>query len=145
MVHARCDDLAELSFPERGKEGRAQGGCWTLWPEFPPLIDVLYPTDYTATMKAIQTTEPFRSWFSSLRDARAKARVQARLRNAELGNLGDCAPVGSGVSEMRIHYGPGYRVYFVERGMELVILLVGGDKSTQTKDIKTAQMLARQL
>lgn len=75
----------------------------------------------------------------------AQKRIQARVRSAELGNFGDCEPVGEGVSEMRIHYGPGYRVYFVQRGMEIVILLAGGDKSTQDKDIKTALNLVRQL
>lgn len=75
----------------------------------------------------------------------AQTRIQARVRSAELGNFGDCEPVGEGVSEMRIHYGPGYRVYFVQRGMEIVILLAGGDKSTQDKDIKTALNLVRQL
>ena len=72
-------------------------------------------------------------------------RVQVRIDRAEDGNFGDCAPVGEGVSEMRIHYGPGYRVYFVQRGMEIVILLAGGNKSTQAKDIKAAQEMARQL
>ena len=96
-------------------------------------------------MKTIHTTDVFDKWFSSLRDARAKARIEARIRRAELDNLGDCAPVGEGVSEMRIHYGPGYRVYFTQQGMELIILLAGGDKSTQAKDIKTALELARKL
>jgi putative addiction module killer protein len=72
-------------------------------------------------------------------------RVRVRIDRAEDGNFGDCAPVGEGVSEMRIHYGPGYRVYFVQRGMEIVILLAGGNKSTQAKDIKAAQEIARQL
>ena len=72
-------------------------------------------------------------------------RIQARIDRAEDGHLGDCAPVGEGVSEMRIHYGPGYRVYFSQRGHELVILLAGGDKSSQTKDIKAALDMARQL
>jgi putative addiction module killer protein len=67
------------------------------------------------------------------------------LRRAELGNFGDCEPVGEGVSEMRIHHGPGYRVYWVQRGQEIFILLAGGDKSTQAKDIKTALQLARKL
>ena len=72
-------------------------------------------------------------------------RVQARIDRAEDGNFGACEPVGEGVSEMRIHYGPGYRVYFVQRGMEIVILLAGGKKSTQSKDIKTALEIARQI
>ena len=72
-------------------------------------------------------------------------RIQVRIDRAEDGNFGDCGPVGEGVSEMRIHYGPGYRVYFMQRGMEIVILLAGGDKSTQAKDIKAALKLARQL
>lgn len=96
-------------------------------------------------MKTILTTDIFDSWFSGLRDKQAEKRIQARIRRAELGNFGDCEPVGEGVSEMRIHYGPGYRVYFIQREMEIVILLAGGDKSTQSKDIKTALEIARQL
>lgn len=96
-------------------------------------------------MKIIHTTEIFDAWFTSLRDRQGKLRIQVRIDRAELGNFGDCAPVGEGVSEMRIHVGPDYRVYFVERGMEIVILLAGGDKTTQAKDIKTALQLARQL
>jgi len=93
----------------------------------------------------IRTTEVFDSWFANLRDRRAFHRIQARIDRAESGNFGDCEPVGEGVSEMRIHYGAGYRVYFVQRGAEVVILLAGGDKSTQARDIKTAVELARQL
>lgn len=96
-------------------------------------------------MKAIHTTELFDAWFAGLKDKQAARRVQVRIDRAEEGNFGDCEPVGEGVSEMRIHYGPGYRVYFTQRGMEIVILLAGGDKSTQPKDIKTALELARQL
>ena len=96
-------------------------------------------------MKQVLTTELFVDWFSGLRDIRARVRIQARIDRAELGNFGDCAPVGEGVSEMRIHYGPGYRVYFVQRGFEVVILLAGGDKSSQAKDIKRALDLAREL
>jgi putative addiction module killer protein len=96
-------------------------------------------------MKIIQTTPTFDNWFSSLRDRSVKVRVQMRIDRAELGNFGDCEPVGEGVSEMRIHFGAGYRVYFVQRGYEIVILLAGGDKSTQSKDIKTALELARKL
>lgn len=96
-------------------------------------------------MKVIYSTEVFDTWFSLLRDRQAKLRIQARIDRAELGNFGDCESVGEGVSEMRIHVGPGYRVYFIERGMEIVILLAGGDKSTQTKDIKNALKLAIQV
>jgi putative addiction module killer protein len=89
--------------------------------------------------------ETFDTWFAGLRDIGAARRIQARIDRAEAGNYGDCVPVGEGVSEMRIHVGPGYRVYFVQRGLEIVILLAGGDKSTQAKDIATAKELARQV
>ena len=96
-------------------------------------------------MKTIHTTGAFDAWFSGLKDKQAARRVQVRIDRAEDGNFGDCVPVGEGVSEMRVHYGPGYRVYFVQRGMEVVILLAGGDKSTQSGDIKDALDIARQL
>jgi putative addiction module killer protein len=103
------------------------------------------PKNTLSLMNTIQTTEVFDAWFASLKDRQAMRRVQVRIDRAEDGNFGDCAPVGEGVSEMRIHYGPGYRVYFVQRGMEIVILLAGGNKSTQSKDIKAALEIARQL
>ena len=96
-------------------------------------------------MNSIQTPEIFDDWFVDLKDKQAVRRVQVRIDRAENGNFGDCEPVGEGVSEMRIHYGPGYRVYFVQRGIEIVILLAGGNKSTQSKDIKTALEIARQI
>lgn len=96
-------------------------------------------------MKSIYTTSVFDAWYAALRDRQAARRIQARIDRAEDGNFGDCKPVGEGVSEMRIDHGPGYRVYFVQRGPEIVILLAGGDKSTQAKDIKTALRLAREL
>jgi len=105
----------------------------------------MYPVLYNHAMKTIYTTEAFDRWFAGLRDTQAVRRVQVRIDRAEEGNFGDCVPVGEGVSEMRIHYGPGLRVYFAQRGMEIVILLAGGDKSTQGKDIKAALELARQL
>lgn len=96
-------------------------------------------------MKTILTTTVFDAWYQSLRDRQAARRIQVRIDRAEDGNFGDCQPVGEGVSEMRIHHGPGYRVYFMQRGLEIVILLTGGDKSTQRQDIDAALRLARQL
>ncbi len=96
-------------------------------------------------MKSIRTTEVFDSWFDGLADKMVKLRIQARIDRAELGNFGDSSPVGRGVSEMRIHFGPGYRVYFTQCRDELVILLAGGDKSSQAADIQTAQILAQAL
>lgn len=96
-------------------------------------------------MKTIHKTEKYTDWFSGLRDVKGRARIDARLRHVELGHFGDCEPVGEGVSELRIHFGPGYRVYFVQRGLEVVILLGGGDKSSQQKDIKAALKLAREI
>ncbi len=93
----------------------------------------------------IRKTEIFARWLDGLGDLRARARVQVRIERLAAGNPGDVAPVGEGVSELRIHYGPGYRVYFKLRGHELVILLAGGDKRTQARDIKTALRLARDL
>jgi len=84
----------------------------------------------------------FDRWFSTLRDPKAAARVQIRLDRLSMGNLGDVKPVGGGISEMRITYGPGYRVYFIQRGKVIVILLCGGDKSTQSKDILQAKAIA---
>lgn len=98
-------------------------------------------------MRKIFTTDNFDSWFKSLRDNQAKRRIQARIDRMESGHFGDCKPVGEGVSEMRVDIGPGYRVYFIQRGegFEIVILLAGGDKSTQAQDIKTVLQLAREL
>ncbi|WP_292976771.1 type II toxin-antitoxin system RelE/ParE family toxin [Nitrosomonas sp.] len=96
-------------------------------------------------MNIIQTTEVFDSWFGSLKDRTAKARIQARIDRAEDGNWGDCGPIGEGVSEMRIHTGPGYRVYFKQIGVEIFVLLAGGNKAAQQQDIKTALELARKI
>ena len=100
---------------------------------------------YTAPVIEICETLVFSAWLESLRDAQARTRVQARILRLRYGNPGDVTPVGEGVSEMRIDYGPGYRVYFVKRGALLIILLAGGAKPTQDKDIKTALKLARML
>ena len=82
---------------------------------------------------------PFEDWLDDLDDKRAVARVLARIGRVRRGNLGDCKPVGEGVSELRVDYGPGYRVYFGQKGQTLVILLCGGDKRTQERDIRQAQ------
>jgi putative addiction module killer protein len=82
---------------------------------------------------------PFEDWLDDLKDKRAVARVLARLARVRLGNLGDCKPVGEGVSELRVDYGPGYRVYFGQKGRMLVVLLCGGDKRTQDRDIRLAR------
>jgi putative addiction module killer protein len=82
-------------------------------------------------------------WFAGLRDHQARARINARIRRLSLGNAGDVKPVGSGVSELRIDYGPGYRVYYLQRGTVLVVLLCGGDKRTQNADIKRAITIAK--
>lgn len=96
-------------------------------------------------MLVFETTDVFKDWLFSLRDQRAKARILARIRSAEFGNLGDCSPVGDGVSEMRIHYGPGYRLYFKRTGEVVYLLLIGGDKSDQKRDIATALKMAKSL
>lgn len=92
----------------------------------------------------IRETEAFSTWLQSLRDSRAKARIAVRIRRLAFSNPGDVRPVGEGISEMRIHYGPGYRVYYVQRGTILIVLLCGGDKATQNRDIETARKLARE-
>ena len=96
-------------------------------------------------MFKVRKTELYAQWLDKLRDIRARARVQVRVERLAAGNAGDARPVGEGVSELRIDYGPGYRVYFTIREHDIVILLVGGDKSTQSTDVKTALRLARNL
>jgi putative addiction module killer protein len=96
-------------------------------------------------MIEIRKTELFAKWLDNLRDIKAKARVLVRIERLAMGNAGDVKPVGEGITEMRIDYGPGYRVYFMKRGSELIILLAGGDKSSQSSDIKVAMRLARDL
>jgi putative addiction module killer protein len=95
-------------------------------------------------MIQLKQTETFRKWERRLKDQRAKAAIASRLFRLANGLAGDVAPVGGGVSELRIHHGPGYRVYFRQKGQELVILLCGGDKATQERDIALAKKLAEQ-
>ena len=96
-------------------------------------------------MVEVRKTEEFEGWLAELRDSRALAKILTRIQRLELGNTGDARPVGEGVSEMRIDYGPGYRVYYKQIGKEIVLLLCGGDKSTQEKDIVRAKLLASQV
>jgi len=96
-------------------------------------------------MKTLLTTDAFNQWLTKLRDKRALAKIKARIRRAELGNLGDVKPVGGGVSEMRVFVGKGYRLYFIERGLEIIVLLCGGDKSSQQKDIDRAKHIAQEI
>jgi putative addiction module killer protein len=93
----------------------------------------------------VRKTAEFANWLDGLSDTSARARIQIRLERLAAGNPGDAEPVGEGVSELRIHYGPGYRVYFTHIGREVVVLLAGGDKRTQRADIRTAIALARGL
>ena len=96
-------------------------------------------------MIEIRQTDVYAPWYDSLRDRQTRARIDVRIRRLSLGNPGDVRPVGEGVSELRIDYGPGYRVYYIQRGQVLIILLAGGDKRTQANDIRVALELARQV
>lgn len=102
----------------------------------------MFPAGYTWLVVRFIETEAFSKWLANLRDRRARARIEQRLDRLALGNPGNVRPVGKGVSEMKIDYGPGYRVYFLRRGACVVILLAGGDKRTQDRDISRALALA---
>ena len=96
-------------------------------------------------MYTLYQTQEFQDWLDGLNDRRAQVRIAARLRLAATGNLGDWQPVGGEVSELRVNFGPGYRLYFARRGKLLIVMLAGGDKSSQKRDIKRAQHIAAQL
>ena len=102
-------------------------------------------TDKEITVYQVYKTKIFTDWFNSLKDQTAKNKIRIRIDRIELGNLGDHHSIGDGVSELRIKYGPGYRIYYVIRGREIIILLCGGDKSDQNKDIKRAKKLAQEV
>ena len=96
-------------------------------------------------MKAVEKTEEFAKWIKDLRDSQARFRIYQRIKRLANGNPGDVEPVGQGISEMRIHYGPGYRIYYKDTGKEIIILLCGGVKSTQSKDIEKAKEILNNL
>ena len=96
-------------------------------------------------MIEILQTEYYVKWFEKLKDRKARAKITIRIRRVSLGNLGDVKPVGEGISELRVDYGPGYRIYFTQKGNQLIILLVGGNKTTQANDIKKAKKIALEI
>lgn len=109
------------------------------------MVFIMTTMVYTLAMFTVIESEEFRTWFLGMRDLNAQARIGARIRRAAQGNLGDAKSVGAGVSEMRIDYGPGYRVYFTRRGPLVILLLCGGDKRTQSADIKRAKKMVAEL
>ena len=96
-------------------------------------------------MLEVRQTSVYSEWFADLRDRTAKTRIDIRIRRLSLGNPGDVKPIGEGVSELRVDHGPGYRVFFIQKAEVYVVLLAGGDKSTQENDIRNAKALAREL
>jgi putative addiction module killer protein len=105
----------------------------------------VYPYGYNALVYTVLQTQQFQDWLDALKDIRGKLRIVARLRQAEAGNLGDWKSVGGEVAEMRVDFGPGYRLYFTRRGKLLIVMLAGGEKSSQSRNIKRAQRMAKQL
>jgi putative addiction module killer protein len=109
------------------------------------MLYILYTMDYSSIMKMLEKTREYQDWFNSLQDKQIKARILVRIDRLQDGNAGDVAPVGEGISELRLHFGSGWRVYYTERNEKIIILLAGGNKSTQAKDIKLALKLAHNL
>lgn len=118
---------------------------WHLKTERPPKLHNRIPSDTMWYMNTFERTEEFDDWLADLKDKVGRARIILRIRSAEHGNFGDCEPVGEGVFEMRVHFGPGYRAYYTRRAKVVYLLLLGGDKSTQKRDIKRAIEMARAL
>ncbi len=109
------------------------------------LLDFLYPRRYfTEKMIQVRKTEEFDKWLHGLRDVRAFAQIARRINRVIQGNIGDCKFIGDKIYELRVDYGPGYRLYFTQRGKQLVLLLIGGDKSSQRRDIELAKTLAKE-
>lgn len=108
-------------------------------------VDSLYPDGYNGRVFIVRLTEELIEWLDGLKDKRAQVRIAARLRQVEAGNLGDWGPVEGEVSELRVHFGPGYRLYFTRRGKVIIVMLNAGDKSTQRKDIRRALKIASEI
>ena len=108
-------------------------------------FDNSYPYGYSISCLSFRRSPRFEAWLRRIADQKARARIFTRLDQASLGNFGDCKPIGEGVSEMRINFGPGYRLYFVREGAAVYLLLLGGDKSSQKRDIELALAMARKL
>jgi putative addiction module killer protein len=134
-----------LAIDEAAKTPTAGRGIFLRVPRSGTAIDDDRLVAYTLQMPVVKRTDEFSDWLKDLRDMRARAKILARIDRLSLGNPGDVAPVGDGISEMRIHYGPGYRVYFIQQGGDYVVLLCGGDKDSQPADIEAAKALAREL
>jgi putative addiction module killer protein len=109
------------------------------------MVDDMCPVVNNAYMMNLEKTREYQDWFNDLSDKLVKARIQARISHLQEGNAGDVEPVGEGVSELKLHFGSGWRVYYTERDRQIIILLAGGSKSTQKRDIKLALILARNL
>jgi putative addiction module killer protein len=131
-----------------GQPKPALAGCNTpnLARPFPnPTLDKMYLIIYTKPMIEILQTEHYRKWFDKIKDRNTRARIDIRLRRLSLGNPGDIKSLGEGVSELRIDYGPGYRIYFTRKGNKVILLLAGGDKATQAGDIEKAKKLVHEI
>lgn len=111
----------------------------------PFVFDRLYPCGYNLTVYTVRQTEEFVAWLDDLKDRRAQVRIAARLRQVEAGNLGDWQPIEGDVSELRVDFGPGYRLLFTRRGRVIIVMLTAGDKSSQKRDIRRALKLAAEL
>jgi putative addiction module killer protein len=136
--HSSGGPYLRATAPPWGQAGRkGQTPC--------PPLDLLYPIGYNRLVFIVRQTEEFVAWLDELKDKQAQVRIAARLRQAEAGNLGDWQPIEGDVSEMRIDFGPGYRLYFTRRGRIIVVILNAGDKSSQKRDIRRALKLAAEL
>lgn len=136
----------QLSCNALGADGGRNEAQFTVLTSEPPFrLRLCNPWVTLNSVFTILTTAEYDEWFANLKDRTARMRITSRLTRVEMGNFGDVEPVGGGISELRLDFGPGYRLYFTRRGIEVVLLLVGGDKSTQARDIRRARQIAAHL